>query len=69
MQSIYIEDNGVGFGSAGAPGHRSGQGLALHGTLMAVVGGSLAVESAPGTYTRVVLALPTADRRRLTADR
>jgi hypothetical protein len=38
MQSIYIEDNGVGFGSAGAPGHRSGQGLALHGTLMAVVG-------------------------------
>jgi len=59
---IYIEDNGVGFASAGAPGSHSGQGLALHGTLMAVVGGSLAVESVPGTYTRVVLALPTADR-------
>jgi hypothetical protein len=26
--------------------------------MMAVVGGSLAVESVPGAYTRVVLALP-----------
>ena len=36
----------------------SGHGLALHSTMMAVVGGSLAVESAPGEYTRVVLSLP-----------
>jgi signal transduction histidine kinase len=36
-----------------------GHGLALHSTMMAVVGGSLAVESAPGEYTRVVLSLPT----------
>jgi signal transduction histidine kinase len=35
-----------------------GHGLALHSTMMAVVGGSLAVESAPGEYTRVVLSLP-----------
>lgn len=40
------------------PKSGSGQGLALHSTMMAVVGGSLAVESAPGEYTRVVLSLP-----------
>jgi signal transduction histidine kinase len=36
----------------------SGQGLALHGTLLAVVGGALAAESAPGRGTRVTLTLP-----------
>ena len=36
----------------------TGQGLALHSTLMAVVGGSLSVESVPGRYTRVLLSLP-----------
>ncbi|MEO5952633.1 MAG: ATP-binding protein, partial [Chloroflexia bacterium] len=43
---------------AQSPKQGSGQGLALHSTMMAVVGGSLAVESAPGEYTRVVLSLP-----------
>ena len=57
---LYVEDNGVGFGAAEPSGGGSRQGLALHGTMMAVVGGSLAVESAPGTYTRAVLMLPTA---------
>ena len=36
-----------------------GQGLALHSTLLAVVGGTLSVESEPGRYTRVLLCLPT----------
>jgi signal transduction histidine kinase len=36
----------------------SGQGLALHSTMMAVIGGLLMVESAPGQYTRVTLELP-----------
>ena len=36
----------------------SGHGLGLHGTLMAVVGGTLTAESAPGAYTRISLALP-----------
>lgn len=36
----------------------TGQGLALHGTLLAVVGGTLAVESEPGAFTRVRLTLP-----------
>jgi signal transduction histidine kinase len=50
---VVIEDDGVGMRGDGG-----GQGLALHSTMMAVVGGSLAVESLPGAYTRVVLALP-----------
>jgi len=54
---LSIEDNGVGLGSR-PPSAGSGQGLALHSTLMAVIGGSLALESSPGEYTRVVLSLP-----------
>jgi hypothetical protein len=33
-------------------------GLALHSTLMAVIGGSLVVESVQGEFTRVELRLP-----------
>jgi signal transduction histidine kinase len=56
---LSIEDDGVGLGSKSAPARAgSGQGLALHSTLMAVIGGSLALESVPGEYTRVVLSLP-----------
>ena len=36
----------------------SGHGLALHSTMMAVVGGTLATDSVPGQYTRVTLTLP-----------
>jgi len=54
---LSVEDDGVGLGTR-APSDGSGQGLALHSTLMAVIGGSLALESAPGEYTRVVLSLP-----------
>jgi len=64
--NIVIEDNGRGW----EPGARaenaaemrsgSGQGLALHSTLLAVVGGTLAVESLPGAYTRILLTLPPA---------
>jgi signal transduction histidine kinase len=69
---IIVEDNGVGVGAAGlvnngslrpsaapeAQPEGSGQGLVLHSTMMAVVGGTLAVESAPALYTRVILTLP-----------
>jgi signal transduction histidine kinase len=55
--SLLIEDDGAGLGTASSPGG-SGQGLALHSTLLAVVGGTLAVESEPGRYTRVSLRLP-----------
>jgi len=51
---ITIEDNGSGF----APEPGAGQGLALHSTLMAIVGGSLSLETIPNQMTRVQLALP-----------
>jgi len=51
---ITIEDNGAGF----APEPGAGQGLALHSTLMAIVGGSLSLETIPSQMTRVQLALP-----------
>ena len=55
---IAIEDDGVGLGAAEPSGVGSGQGLALHTTMMAIVGGTLTAESVPGSYTRVSLALP-----------
>lgn len=54
---IMIEDNGVGV-EAASSGNGSGQGLALHSTMMAVIGGTLAVESLAGVYTKVILTLP-----------
>lgn len=61
-----LEDNGVGFEAThgdgraqGASGPGStGQGLALHSTLMAVIGGSMSVSSQPGQYTRITLEVP-----------
>jgi signal transduction histidine kinase len=56
---IGVEDNGVGLTPAGeSPNKGSGQGLALHSTMMSVIGGTLSVESTPGAYTRVLLTLP-----------
>jgi signal transduction histidine kinase len=40
------------------PGRYNGHGLALHSAMMAVIGGYLIVESAPGQYTRVTLEVP-----------
>lgn len=57
---LTIEDNGVGFASPPADPAQvtgAGQGLALHSTLMAVIGGTLSVESVPGQFTRVALSL------------
>jgi len=53
---LVVEDDGVGLGDGA--GARSGQGLALHSTMLAVVGGALTVESEPGAWTRVLLRLP-----------
>jgi signal transduction histidine kinase len=71
---LVVEDNGVGLetavndsddeennngnGRSGPNSGGSGGGLALHSTLMAVVGGTLSTESVPGDYTRVSLMLP-----------
>lgn len=56
---VTVEDDGFGLGAPPAI-DGSGQGLALHSTMLAVVGGALTLDSAPGQYTRVVLALPRA---------
>jgi len=54
--TIQIQDNGVGMGASTNSG--TGQGLALHSTMMAVVGGTLSTNSIPGEFTQVVLAMP-----------
>ena len=58
LLQIVIEDNGVGLDSTQHLPGGSGNGLALHSTMMAVVGGRLATESIPHEYTRVTLSLP-----------
>jgi signal transduction histidine kinase len=55
---LRIEDNGVGLPPPGLNAPAAGQGLALHSTMMAVINGSLSLESMPREYTRVTLSLP-----------
>ena len=54
---VSIEDDGVGM--AAATGTSAGHGLALHSTLLAIVGGDLCVESTTDRCTRVTLRVPT----------
>lgn len=56
--TIQIEDNGVGLETSGPLHNGSGQGLALHSAMLAVVGGVLDVESVPDCQTRVTVGLP-----------
>jgi signal transduction histidine kinase len=56
--ALTIEDDGVGMATAVPAVGGSGRGLALHSTMLAVVGGTLTTESRPGAYTRVRLTLP-----------
>lgn len=55
---ITVEDDGIGLDDNGPVETSSGQGLALYSTMMAVVGGTLTVDSSPGRYTRVRFSLP-----------
>jgi signal transduction histidine kinase len=55
--AVRIEDSGVGI-TAVSPQSSSGHGLAIHSTMMAVIGGILTTDSVPGQYTRVTLSLP-----------
>ncbi len=60
---LTIADNGVGLnagGSVAASSPGSGNGLALHRTLLAMVGGYLSVESSPEGGTQVKIAIPMA---------
>ena len=59
---LEVEDNGGGIRTSderdSGADRGSEQGLALHSTMMAVIGGALALESEPGKYTRIRLWLP-----------
>jgi signal transduction histidine kinase len=54
---IWIEDTGVGVDASQATSG-SGQGLVLHGTLLALLGGALVAERVPRGGTRVVIRIP-----------
>jgi len=60
---ILIEDNGVGIRTAIRPDREGGHGLALHSTMLAVIGGSLTIETTPGNSTRIRLRIPANDYR------
>lgn len=55
---VAVEDNGIGLSTGNLTPKGSGHGLALHSTMMAIVGGTLAVESLSGRFTRITLSLP-----------
>ena len=57
---LQIEDDGMGISPEVRSKAHSGRGLALHSTMVALVGGNLDIESEPGVYTRVRLTLPEA---------
>jgi signal transduction histidine kinase len=52
---ICVQDNGPGLPSAGTAWLDSGHGLALHTTMMALVGGSLSIDSLAGFGAKVIL--------------
>jgi len=53
--TLTVQDNGAGIAPKAASKDSSGQGLALHNALLAVIGGSMEVQSEPGMFTRVVI--------------
>jgi signal transduction histidine kinase len=54
---LVVEDEGVGLEEGGEAGG-AGQGVALHSTMLAVLGGAWESQSEAGKYTRVRLRLP-----------
>ncbi len=55
---IIVKDNGGGVKNGKDPSKGTGQGLAIHSTLMELIGGRLSIESEPGSFTRVSLNCP-----------
>lgn len=53
---LVIADNGAGAAASSTGG--GGHGLALHSAMMAIIGGTLELETLPGAGTRVILRLP-----------
>jgi signal transduction histidine kinase len=57
LLTITIEDDGVGIGAA-SPRSDGGHGMALHSTLLAIMGGSLSVVSTPQQATAITISMP-----------
>ncbi|HKJ27053.1 MAG TPA: ATP-binding protein [Anaerolineales bacterium] len=55
---LIVQDDGIGIQAETPRSENGGQGLALHTTMMAVIGGTMEIDSSPGEYTRVRLHLP-----------
>src|SRR5262249_25056152 len=54
LLQVTVEDDGVGLDAPDAQARRhTGNGLALHSTMMAIIGGALTLDSTPGQGTRV----------------
>jgi signal transduction histidine kinase len=60
---MAISDDGVGFGHAANGKTGTGNGLALHTTMLAIVGGSLVAEAGVSGGTVVTIRLPPAQSR------
>jgi two-component sensor histidine kinase len=58
IAKIIIEDNGRGISKEEKQPKGSGQGLGIHSTMLAVIGGSLYIDSKPNIYTKVELLFP-----------
>jgi signal transduction histidine kinase len=54
--AITVEDNGVGLANSSSS-TSNGQGLGLHSTMLAIIGGELQIDSVPGSFTRVTINL------------
>jgi light-regulated signal transduction histidine kinase (bacteriophytochrome) len=66
---VCVEDDGVGYDPAAAgPGRRHARGLATLRERLALVGGAMTVETAPGRGTRVRLTAPLGDSEPEDAD-
>lgn len=55
--TVIVKDDGVGM-DLNAPSAGAGQGVALHSAMLAVIGGSLVVDSTPGVCTQAVIKAP-----------
>jgi two-component sensor histidine kinase len=55
---IVLEDNGQGINFEHKSESGSGQGLKIHSTMLAVIGGYISIESEKNNFTRVILVLP-----------
>jgi hypothetical protein len=57
---LVIEDDGVGVQIESSESESTRQGLAIHSAMLALIGGTMTVESKPDRYTRVTLRFPDA---------